>query len=182
MTETHDTDTPDATAVPPPAQPDIFMMVLDLVRLVADPTGCTARIAELQAEQAKTAKALRQLEFARQSHDRAIAKDHAELAQLAATARKCEVAARTREAVLADKLAKIDEFERKERLSDVELLPGGMARSIDRSPRSPDPHYGRQPAPAAEDETELVPVPGHGQAHTLTQSKPRRSMRRGVDG
>ena len=39
-----------ATAVPPASHLDPFAVVLDLVRLVSDPVGCSARVAELQAE------------------------------------------------------------------------------------------------------------------------------------
>jgi multidrug resistance efflux pump len=103
------TDTDAATAVPPP-QFDAFSAVLKLVELVLDPREFQGKLAELKAAEDRAAKELRRLELARQSHDRAIAKDRAEIEEERAALRKREVAAVTAENKLADTVAAIDKF------------------------------------------------------------------------
>jgi hypothetical protein len=76
---------------------EIFAASLGLLQIVADPTGCAARVKELQGALDKVAAAQAGLAAERQALDTATAAMKAELAALDAAVRKREVAVRIRE-------------------------------------------------------------------------------------
>jgi hypothetical protein len=187
MTDTDDID--EQPAVPPTPPFDAFTAVANLLALIADERGCQARICELKAQIDAAEKAMRKLEIVRASHDKAIAKDRAEIAAERSDLVKRQTAAMAAEAKLAEWKEKIVAFQYSQRgerdTRRYEPLPGGGSRDWgpdgmyrDDAPRPlDDPHYDPSPSAAAA-ETETVLVPGEG--HSLTRSipRPRKSMRR----
>jgi hypothetical protein len=189
MTDTPDdtTDTPDATAVPP-AQPDVFGALMQLLHLIGNASTFESRLQQLRRAQAEVEKAGRLLARERLAAVAEQTKAREEIDALRKAAETRQAAAEAAEGKLEAVRAEIAAF-RRERdfrrdIGRYEEFPGGMQREFvpgqPRGDERDDPLYAR-PARPAEDESELVPVPGYGQAHTLTQSlpKPRRSMRRG---
>jgi hypothetical protein len=189
----NDTDDTDATAVPP-AQPDAFSAVMRLVELVLDPREFAGKLAEFKATTQEAEKALKRLENARSSHDRAIARDREEIAKERAEVASHWQTVQAEKAGLEEWKVKIAEFRREHPNAGIdshryEALPGGGVRDFgpggrwreDSARPLDDPVYDTRPsAPADEMMTEVEKVPGSG--HTLSRSVPRRnkSMRRGV--
>jgi len=181
---TEPTDTPD-TAVPPAA--DSFQAAMALIELAINPRELQGRLADLKATEDRVAKELRRLELARQSHERAIAKDRAEIQEerrlLAERLRRVEEGERSLEA----SRERIAQFKREQDARRYERLPGGGLRDhgpdgLMHQPRPlDDPHFDPARLSAAlDDTTEVEKVPGAG--HTLSRSIPkRRTMRRGAD-
>jgi hypothetical protein len=181
-------DTPDTeTAVPPAQQFDAFATVMALVQLAVNPREMQGRLAELRATEDRVEKELRKLEHVREGHDRAVARDRAEIAAERADLAKRQVAASLAEASLAETKERIARFHRAhhrgEEARRFEQLPGGGVRDwgpggIWRDePRGRDPHFDQAPSTTAPDETVTERVGGAGS--TLTRSVPwRRSMRR----
>jgi hypothetical protein len=182
------TDTPDEQIAAPPAQPfDAFTAVANLLALIADERGCQARLAELKAQIDAAEKAMRKIEHVREAHDRALARDRAEIAAERSDLAKRQVAAERAEASLAETKERIAEFHRAhhrgEEARRFEQLPGGGVRDWgpngiyrDDAPRPlDDPHYDPPRPSAAADETETVPVAPA--ASTLTRSVPKRRSR-----
>jgi len=181
------TDDTDATAVPP-APRDSFAAAMALIELAINPRELQGRLADLKATEDRVAKELRRLELARQSHERAIAKDRAEIQEeRAALARRLVAVEAAERGLEADK-ARLAAFRQGEDRRRLEMLPGGtgardwgpngMYRDDAPPDRSSDPHFGRQAITPPAETTELERVPGAG--HTLSRSipKPRRTMRR----
>jgi hypothetical protein len=187
------TDAADVPAVPPAPPFDSFAAVMALVQLAVDERAVQNRLAELKATEDRVAKELRKLEHVREGHDRAVARDRAEIAAERSDLAKRQVAAERAEASLAETKERIAEFHRAQQRGEearrFEQLPGGGVRDWgpggiwrDDAPRErTDPIYDAARPSAASGETDTVKVPGAG--HTLTRSipKPRRSMRRGAD-
>jgi hypothetical protein len=185
-----DTDTPDATAVPP-AQPfDAFTVVANLLALIADERGCQARLAELKAQIDAAEKAMRKIEHVREAHDRALARDRAEIAAERSDLAQRQVAAERAEASLAETKERIAEFNRAQRSGEearrFEQLPGGGVRDWgpngiyrDDAPRPlDDPHYDSPRPSAASDETELEHVAPSASTLTRSVPRPRKTQRR----
>jgi hypothetical protein len=187
-----DTDTPDDATAVPPAQPDAFAALSQLLYLIGNTALFETRLKELRKLERETARARIELVSEQAKHAEAVAKDRAELAAEREELARSYTVVRAAEASLAEWKEKIIAFQysqRGERDSiRYEPLPGGGLRDWgeggrwrDDAPRPhDDPHYDAARPSDASAETETVPVPGEG--HTLTRSipRPRKTMRRGA--
>jgi hypothetical protein len=148
------------------AQGEAAKRVTELIALVSDPTGCTARVAELQAEQAKLAKELRHL-----NRERIAAV--AEATKAAEERDTRDRALAERERVISRREAELEILSQPQSpYARLRHFPGGMTAEPDDEPLPP------LPRPPDEHEMELEKVgPSTG---TLTRSvpRPKRSMRR----
>jgi hypothetical protein len=190
MTDDSDTDTADDATAVPPAQPDAFAALSQLLYLIGNTAFFEARLKELRKLERETARARIELVSEQAKHAEAVAKDRAEVVALGEAARKREVAAVTAEEKLAEWKEKIVAFQysqRGERDSRrYEPLPGGGARDWgeggrwrDDAPRPlDDPVYDQPRSAAIADETELEHVAPTASTLTRSVPRPRKSMKR----
>jgi hypothetical protein len=164
-----------------------------LLALVADPAGCTARIAELEQIVAIAATAQADVAKAKTAHAAWCTKTLAFLDARKAELDLREQAVRRSEAQVAGRWAFIQANRRY--LPRVEPLPGGGTHDLGSDePQGGDPHYqnARQSTfQPSDDQAITEPVPGQiGGAVTLTRTihepaapdvRARRSRRRAAD-
>jgi hypothetical protein len=155
-------------AVPAPVENFAFAAVTDLLNLVTDPRGCTARLKALKREldalaDARAALAAEQAAFTELASNRA-----REMDVKAGDLRKREVAVHLAEARLAEREEVVAAYHRDQRDRQLEHVgAGGLTREIDRGgDDEADPHF------------RIVEEPAFAAAEA---SPPRKSMRRGAE-
>jgi hypothetical protein len=174
MSDTTDPATDTETTAVPPAQPDTFAALSQLLYVIGNTALFEGRLKELRAAQSAVEKAQRELSRREIAATAEASRQRDELVALEKAARARQLAADTAERKLEDWKQRIAEFQREKDARRYTQLPGGMVQE------HADPVYVR-PAREADIETVVERVPGYGQAHTLTQSVKRKSMRRGAD-
>jgi septal ring factor EnvC (AmiA/AmiB activator) len=89
-----DTDTPDATAVPPAPEERAFELLAALIALIVDPKAVEARLSELRKEVRRIARARIELSQEQSRHAEAVRRDRAEIEALRAELTEREQALR----------------------------------------------------------------------------------------
>jgi hypothetical protein len=183
----------------PPAQPDMFGALLELLKLVNNAAAVESRITSLRAAQVAAERATEKLERTRARHEIDMQSRIRVAEEAEKAAAKRQVAATAAESKLESELETIREFHRSEaRGRDArryEPLGGGTGvrdwgeggRWRDDAPRPrDDPHFDAARPSAASGETELEHVGPASSTLTRSVERPapsveraRRSMRRG---
>jgi hypothetical protein len=186
----HDTDTTDEQPAVPPAQPDVFGALMQLLHLIGNASLYEGRLKELRKLERETARSRIELVSEQAKHAEAVAKELATIVAARDELVKRQTAAMAAEAKLAEAKERIAEFNRAQRSGEearrFEQLPGGGVRDWgpngiyrDDAPRArTDPVYDVPRSAAIADETEIEHVAPSASTLTRSVPKPRKSMRR----
>jgi hypothetical protein len=128
---------------------DGFLVIADLLRLVADPKAAAARLRSLHENREAIVKAKAELDAAQIAHNQQIAESKA---KLAAQEKKIDEGWKLLTEAKAQWSARVESIESKikeinaiEFAQNYETLSGGLTRRRDHTALPPDPHYGPRP-------------------------------------